>query len=270
MISSNRPFLSSSGGSDSMSLAVAERLVLEAQHPGDVFQRDRALVLDRLAHHAARVVARQAHQVLHQHLVGGLVPAQPRLAHLVVVVLELLLHQRAHLGRADEGRAEAGAHALQVGIEAHLRADEDERPFGAVVVVGDLAEGADRPRQVQEGRRVEKYVDAVLRRLHQLLDRIEQLARLWNVLALQRPAQPLHRGPGEERHFVQVGERLDHREEARLLWRLHHDDGKARAQQQLQLFLLGLHALALTGRARRRARSFSCTPPKPPFDITST
>jgi hypothetical protein len=57
----------------------------------------------------------QAHQVLHQHLVGDLLAAQPREPHVVVVDLELLLHDRAHLVGPGRCEAEARAHAQQVG-----------------------------------------------------------------------------------------------------------------------------------------------------------
>jgi hypothetical protein len=46
--------------------ALAEGLVLEAQHARDVLQRDRALVLDRLRTMRRASSREQSHQVLHQ------------------------------------------------------------------------------------------------------------------------------------------------------------------------------------------------------------
>src|SRR6185503_597934 len=81
--------------------------------------------------------------------------------------------------------------------------------------------------------------------------------------------QALHDAPCEERDLLEVGHVLDHLAEALLLGGLHHDDGKARAQQELQLVLFALHAASRRAPSRR-ASSFACTPPKPPLDMTST
>jgi hypothetical protein len=134
--------------------------------------------------------------------------------------------------------------ALQVGSSA-TGTDEHHRLAPLRMVESDLADHADHPGMLDERRRVEKHEDAVLRRLDEVCEGLDQLARARDrVTARDGAAQTLHHAPGEQPQPVEVRDLLGEREEAALLRGFHDQDRETRAQQQLQLFLF-VHTLSL-------------------------
>ncbi len=213
----------------------AERLVLDREHAPHVVGVDRAVVAQCLPHQAAHVVLLHAEQMHDQHVERVAVAAR-LLAGLLLVPLGLGHHDRADLVAVRQLRAEVGRQPQDLGrqlIEA--RADEHQRARRPEVRQRDLADQPHRHRILEARVRVAQHVHAVLLRLVDVLQRVEQVVGLVDRFVAAMAADAAGDAPRHQHLVLQVAGLVQQLEYAGLLVRLDQHDREARAQQRAQL-----------------------------------
>ena len=208
----------------------------------NVFDRDRIVVADRLPDQALRVVLAHSRQVLHQQFERVLL-AFDRRAVLALPQLRFRLDQLANFIRGRQRQRETRAHALQLGRNLDLLAEEHQRASGLVVLLRDFLDQPHVDRILEIRLRVEHGVDAVLRRLVDVAQRRLKFVRLRDHVGTRNAADAVGDAPDEERPTLEIRDSLQELHHAHFFAGFHQHQRKTRLDDQCQITKVIGHAL---------------------------